>query len=137
MLQPIISNYKSGSAAKYQQNWKKAFKENSKRLELKIIRTISHNGVWAEKITAELKPSITESNISSTDTSTSSFQYQKVLTEEDKTLMKHTHDRISGKWYLKEGVIVEDVMYNEAKDYSFEHPLHSYILHINDSNFLK
>jgi hypothetical protein len=108
----IISNYKSGSAAKYQQRWKKAFKENSKRLEFRVIFDTSHNDVSAEKIAAELKPSITESNISSANTPTSSLQYQKALTEEDKTLMKYSHNKISDKWALKGGI---NVMYERSE----------------------
>ncbi|KAG1372774.1 hypothetical protein G6F61_010750 [Rhizopus arrhizus] len=43
------------------------------------------------------------------------------------------YDKLSGKWVLKSVVVVEDAIYNEAKDYSVEHPLYSYVLHVNDS----
>ncbi|KAG1152018.1 hypothetical protein G6F37_002397 [Rhizopus arrhizus] len=133
MSQCIINNYKGGSTNKYQTNWKKAFKENAKKLGLKIVRDTLHNDVWTEKIVTKLKPSIIVDSNSSASTSTSSLQYQTVITEKDKTLMKHMYDKLSGKWVLKSGVVVEDAIYNEAKDYSVEHPLHSYVLHVNDS----
>ncbi|KAG0756829.1 hypothetical protein G6F16_010631 [Rhizopus arrhizus] len=129
----IINNYKGGSTDKYQTNRKKAFKENVKRLGLKVVRDNLHSDVWVEKIAPEIKPSVIVASSSSASTSTSSLQYQTVLTEKDKTLMKHMHDKLSGKWVLKSGVVVEDAIYNEAKDYSVEHPLHSYVLHVNDS----
>ncbi|PHZ11863.1 uncharacterized protein RHIMIDRAFT_19666 [Rhizopus microsporus ATCC 52813] len=136
MSQCIISKYKAGSKDEYRKSWRKAFKENSKRLGLKVVRDTSHSDIWAEKIAAELKPSIVDTASSSVGNSTSSLQYQRILTEKDKTLMKHMYDKISEKWALKEGVIVEDVIYNEAKDYYVEHPLHSYILHINDNKLV-
>jgi hypothetical protein len=79
-----------------------------------------HSDVWVEKIASEIKPSIIVASSSSASTSTSSLQYQTVLTEKDKTLMKHMYDKLSGKWVLKSGVIVEDAIYNEAKDHSVE-----------------
>lgn len=103
MSQCIISNYKAGSTEKYQKSWRKAFKENLKNLGLKVVRDTSHSDIWAEKIAAELKPSITDSSSSSVSNSTSSLQYQKILTEKDKTLMKHIYDKISDKWVLKGG----------------------------------
>lgn len=120
MSQYIINNYKAGSKDKYQQSWRKAFKENSKRLEIKVVRDTYRGDIWKEMIAGELKASITDTRNSPVDNSTSSLQYQKTLTEKDKTLMKHVYDKISEKWCLKEGVVVEDVIYNETKDYTVE-----------------
>ncbi|KAG0754056.1 hypothetical protein G6F16_010681 [Rhizopus arrhizus] len=128
----IINNYKGGSTDKYQTNWKKAFKENAKKLGLKVVRDTLHSDVWVEKIAPEIKPSIIVASSSSASTSTSSLQYQTVLTEKDKTLMKHMYDKLRGKRVLKSGIIVENAIYNEAKDHFVEHPLHSYVLHVND-----
>lgn len=107
MSQCIINNYKAGSKDKYQQSWRKAFKENSKRLEIKVVRDTYRGDIWKEMIAGELKASITDTRNSPVDNSTSSLQYQKTLTEKDKTLMKHVYDKISEKWCLKEGVVVE------------------------------
>ncbi|CAO3659513.1 unnamed protein product [Rhizopus microsporus] len=136
MSQCIINNYKAGSKDKYQQSWRKAFKDNSKRLEIKVVCDTYRGDIWKEMIAGELKASITDTRNSPFDNSTFSLQYQKILTEKDKPLMKHMYDKIGEKWCLKEGVVVEDVIYNETKGYSVEHPFHSYILHINDSKLV-
>lgn len=97
MSQCIINNYKAGSKDKYQQSWRKAFKDNSKRLGIKVVRDTYRGDIWEEMIAGELKASITDTRNSSVDNSTSSLKYQKILTEKDKTLMKHVYDKISEK----------------------------------------
>ncbi|KAL9538841.1 hypothetical protein MBANPS3_010643 [Mucor bainieri] len=72
--------------------------------------------------------SLCEFPASSTSTSTSTLGYQRPLEEQDYKELQSTHDKITAKWRLSCGTMVEDVMYSKAKTYSVEHPHHSYIV---------
>lgn len=128
----IIKHYQSGSVEKYKQTWRKRFKETSKELGLKIKRDSSELNIWKDIVVINLKPVSDSSGTSYA--STSPLNYQKQLTDDDKVLLKHVHEKIHEKWKLADGIIVEDVIYEEAKEYTVEHPLHSYIIHLNNLN---
>ncbi|KAG1453718.1 hypothetical protein G6F46_006772 [Rhizopus delemar] len=70
---------------------------------------------------------------SSNRSSTSSLSYQIKLSVEDRLVLEANHSKINKKWLLKSGACVEDAIYKKAIDFSYEHPMHSYILNTNDA----
>ncbi|KAG2195011.1 hypothetical protein INT47_005611, partial [Mucor saturninus] len=128
----IIDSYNDDHKTTHCSNWKKKFKDVSKKLGLTIIRDKEHVDVWSEKITRQLFKNKSASKSSSRTSSTSSLSYQRLLSENDKNLISSIHQNINHKWVLSSGAVVEDVIYKHAKGFKVEHPLHSYILSIDD-----
>ncbi|KAI8087319.1 hypothetical protein BDF21DRAFT_437426 [Thamnidium elegans] len=56
------------------------------------------------------------------------------LTPEDMKIMETRHLKLTKKWKLRSGRYVEDVIYEEGKNYVFDHPFHSYIISLDDEN---
>ncbi|KAG2229921.1 hypothetical protein INT48_008302, partial [Thamnidium elegans] len=51
--------------------------------------------------------------------------------------METRHLKLTKKWKLRSGRYVEDVIYEEGKNYVFDHPFHSYIISLDDENVQK
>lgn len=67
------------------------------------------------------KSSTTTSESSkSKQSSTSSLNYQKKLSTNDLSILENNYRRITNKWNLKSGASVEDIIYKEAKLFSYE-----------------
>lgn len=64
-------------------------------------------------------PTTSESSKSKQST-TSNLSYQKKLSTNALTILENSHRRITNKWNLKSGASVEDIVYNEAKLFSYE-----------------
>ncbi|GAA5798351.1 hypothetical protein HPULCUR_003753 [Helicostylum pulchrum] len=120
-----------------------SYNDVSKKLGLNIIRDEKHVDVWTEKITPKLFKNTTTSKSSSHNSSitskrsshtssTSLLSYQRLLSENDKNLISSVHQNINHKWVLSSGAVVEDAIYKHAKNFKVEHPLHSYVLSIDD-----
>ncbi|KAG1048437.1 hypothetical protein G6F43_009171 [Rhizopus delemar] len=45
--------------------------------------------------------------------------------------------KLTKKWKLRSGRYVEDIIYEEGKNYVFDHPFHSYIISLDDENVQK
>ncbi|KAI9259241.1 hypothetical protein EDC94DRAFT_160356 [Helicostylum pulchrum] len=132
MSSRIIDSYNGDHKTTYCSNWEKKFKDVSKKLGLNILRGEKQEDVWTEKITPHLFKNTTASKSSSHTSSTSSLTYQRLLSENDKKLISSVHRNINHKWVLSSGTVVEDVIYKHAKDFKVEHPLHSYVLSVDD-----
>ncbi|KAL0073762.1 hypothetical protein F4703DRAFT_1745744 [Phycomyces blakesleeanus] len=128
----IINSYSGDHKTTYCSNWKKKFKDFSKKLGLNIIRDEKQVDVWNETITPHLFINTTASKSSSHISSTSSLRYQRLLSENDRKLIDSVHQNINHKWVLSSGTVVEDAIYKHAKDFKVEHSLHSYVLSIDD-----
>lgn len=120
MSSHIIDSYNGDHKTTHCSNWKKKFKDVSKKLGLTIIRDKEHVDVWSEKITRQLFKNTTASKSSSRTSSTSSLSYQRLLSENDKNLISSIHQNINHKWVLSSGAVVEDVIYKHAKDFKVE-----------------
>ncbi|KAG1471251.1 hypothetical protein G6F56_002231 [Rhizopus delemar] len=128
----IIDSYNGDNKTAFYSNWKKKFKDVSRKLKLDIIRDEKQVDVWTEKITPHLFINTTVSKSSSHVSSTSSLSYQRLLSENDKKLLSSVHQNINHKWVLSSGTVVEDIIYKHVKDFKVEHPLHSYVLSIDN-----
>ncbi|GAA5798416.1 hypothetical protein HPULCUR_003819 [Helicostylum pulchrum] len=64
--------------------------------------------------------------------STQSLCYQQKLNAEDLALFKSTYENIKDKLMLTSGTCVEDVMFEIAHKFSYEHPSHSFIFSDGD-----
>ncbi|KAI7889219.1 uncharacterized protein EV154DRAFT_287958 [Mucor mucedo] len=65
--------------------------------------------------------------------STSSLSYQRQLSTFDYLNISETFSKLTKKWKLKTGRMVEDVMYKASKEFIVKHPAHSFILNTEDS----
>ncbi|KAI7902077.1 uncharacterized protein BX663DRAFT_511671 [Cokeromyces recurvatus] len=134
--QTILSKYNNQNIDSYKKSWKHCFKTAAKYLELQIDHHQRKEGdKWKELIVNSLS-TYTPTQISSIRTtfskSTSTLEYQKMLTNSDIILLQNNHNKITKKWSLSSGRNVEDVLFNASKCFKFEHPGHSYILDLND-----
>lgn len=109
----------------YKGNWKKLFRVFSRKLGITITRDNSTSkDIWTEYITLPIKEKSKNDSKSTSGTSTSSItssiQYQKELSVADRAVLNEVHKKISFKWKLKSGTVVEDTLYNDSKDYKYE-----------------
>lgn len=116
----IIDGYNSDHKTTYCSNWKKKFKDVSKKLGLNIIRDEKHVDVWTEKIIPQLFKNTTASKSSSHTSSTSSLSYQRLLSKNDKNSISSVHQNINHRWVLSSGSVVKDEIYKHAKDFKVE-----------------
>lgn len=116
----IIDSYNGDNKTAFYSNWKKKFKDVSRKLKLDIIRDEKQVDVWTEKITPHLFINTTVSKSSSHVSSTSSLSYQRLLSENDKKLLSSVHQNINHKWVLSSGTVVEDIIYKHVKDFKVE-----------------
>lgn len=107
-------------------SWKEVFRETSKKLTLTITRDNFSVDSWIHYVSEKLKakgksdscPTISKS--STTINPTSSIQYQKQLTTNDFAMFDSAHKKITEKWELSSGTILDDVIHAKAKNYSYE-----------------
>lgn len=76
-----------------------------------------------------------KSSSSANKKSTSSLSYQAKLTLEDWSVLEANHNKMSQKWLLKSGACVENIIYEKSINFSYEHPLRSYIINTNDETW--
>ncbi|GAN03109.1 hypothetical protein MAM1_0034d02560 [Mucor ambiguus] len=57
---------------------------------------------------------------------------KQLIAQTDKNSISRVHQNINHQWVLTSGAVVEDAIYKHAKDFKVEHPLHSYVLSIDD-----
>ncbi|RCH85923.1 hypothetical protein CU098_003701, partial [Rhizopus stolonifer] len=107
---------------------------------LSLIIITNPNDAWARIIVEELrrKSAVTtttsSTNFTNSSNSTPFFKYQKELKEDDLALFEERYSKLNGKWTLKSGRSVEDVIYQEAKTFKLEHPYHSFIISMDDES---
>lgn len=93
---------------------------------LSLIIITNPNDAWARIIVEELrrKSAVTtttsSTNFTNSSNSTPFFKYQKELKEDDLALFEERYSKLNGKWTLKSGRSVEDVIYQEAKTFKLE-----------------
>ncbi|CAO3639927.1 unnamed protein product [Mucor hiemalis] len=52
-------------------------------------------------------------------------------------IIETRHLKLTKKWKLRSGRYVEDIIYEEGKNYVFDHSFHSYIISLDDENVQK
>lgn len=91
MLSYIVDSYDGNNKTTYRSDWKKKFKDFSKKLGLIIVRDEEQVDIWAEKITLCLVKDT--SSKSSHTSSTSLLSYQRLLTENDENLISSVYKK--------------------------------------------
>ncbi|EIE78817.1 hypothetical protein RO3G_03522 [Rhizopus delemar RA 99-880] len=139
MKEQIINHYDCTNLNSYRAIWRRYFKGSLEKLQLKAANSIED--VWNSIVVEELKQKRSSANSSesegtpySSKSSTRSLDYQTALTPEDMNILETKHLKLTKKWKLCSGRYVEDIVYEEGKNYAFDHPFHSYIISLDDEN---
>ncbi|CAO3664789.1 unnamed protein product [Rhizopus stolonifer] len=140
MRSTILSRYNGTSINAYKGLWKQAFKKAVDQLSLPID-TENREDLWDYFIVQHIKekaPTKSDSVTSGSNptnkscNSTSSLLYQRKLTPVDYSNIFANFAKITKKWKLKSGKMIEDIMFKASKDFVVEHPAHSFILNVMD-----
>ncbi|KAI8643104.1 hypothetical protein BD408DRAFT_465276, partial [Parasitella parasitica] len=132
----MLSRYDNTPMSDYKAVWKQAFKNAANSLSYSI-ESNEQEDTWNEEIIDALKETKTsESNFDESChklcTSTSSLLYQKKLLPVDYSNMSEVFSKLTKKWKLKSGRMVEDVVFKASKEFIVEHPAHSFIFNTKD-----
>ncbi|GAA5798967.1 hypothetical protein HPULCUR_004376 [Helicostylum pulchrum] len=122
--------YKNENLNTYKSQWRYYFKEAALFLSLQIKKD-DREDIWKEIISTSLSSTVK----GFCSKSTSTLNYQEALKESDFHQLENNHQKIAKKWLLKSGRNVEDIIYDFAKDFKYEHPAHSYILDLKTADW--